>query len=771
MTGDTEPREVFGPYLVFERLGVGGMATVHRAKKRGIEGFERVSALKRLLPHLAQDDDFVRSFVREAKLAALLQHTNISQIHELGRVGATYFMAMEYVDGWDVRRILRQARKAAGPPPIGVVISIIGDLCDALDYAHRRVDDATREPLGLVHRDVSPSNLIVSRAGHLKVIDFGIAKATADKLKTDTGRVKGKLGYMSPEAVRSSSLDARSDIFSAGIIAHELLTARPLFASRSDYETLRRIMEGEIEPPSRRHPDCPIELDDAVLEALARSPQERWPSAGAMREALHDIAARYALAATPSKVAEWLAWAFDQTGDRDSTGPVPAWRPPTEPAIPSGFAGTPPAEHDDQIIEIAWGGREPTDGLVVVPGVPDLSDQIPDVDDVRTDVITIVSPPAPPARAPTHGRVPDSLQPLITFATTPVPGASRDGLAAVESVREYVTPLPAPPAHDPTWATGTNPPELRRPAAGTTPPPASLALPADTAADRLAARPPSRLDPARPVSMRAPRPPPPRPAPAAIPRPASLRPLRPDAPRLAPVPLPPRSYRVAVAVGAAVGLAVATGAFLLRDDDAPAPVRPSPVAAAPATQPAAQPAHATPAATSVVRPAAAATPTADPAPAAPAAATVSIRSSPEPMAIAVDDALVGATPASLAVSPGVHAIALSDGGVTLWRDKFHAEPGGAYTFHPVLESADGDPIVPAASVVRRRGTAPELDEPTPIEATLCIDRRGKVRHVDVLRAPRKFRKIVRRALADWRYEPPALAGADRVCFAVAFTSD
>ena len=127
MSSNNPPREVFGPYLVYEKLGVGGMATVHRAKKRGIEGFERVSALKRLLPHLAQDSDFVKSFVREAKLAAMLQHANISQIYELGRVGPTYFMAMEYIEGYDLRSILRQARRAAGTPPVAVVLSISSD--------------------------------------------------------------------------------------------------------------------------------------------------------------------------------------------------------------------------------------------------------------------------------------------------------------------------------------------------------------------------------------------------------------------------------------------------------------------------------------------------------------------------------------------------------------------------------------------------------------------------------------------------------------------
>jgi serine/threonine protein kinase len=179
-------QEVFGPYVVHERLGVGGMATVHRAKERGIEGFERIVALKRLLPHLAEDASFVKSFVREAKFASMLQHANIVQLYELGRVGSTYYISMEHIDGRDVRRILTQARKASGPPPVNVTLSLLIQLCDALEYAHARCDE-NGAPLGLVHRDVSPSNLLVTKTGHLKVIDFGIAKAQSAQLHTQDG--------------------------------------------------------------------------------------------------------------------------------------------------------------------------------------------------------------------------------------------------------------------------------------------------------------------------------------------------------------------------------------------------------------------------------------------------------------------------------------------------------------------------------------------------------------------------------------------------------
>src|SRR5256885_11481617 len=309
MGADAASEEQFGPYLVYERLGVGGMATVRRALERGIEGFERVVALKRLLPHLAADASFIKSFVREAKLASLLNHVNIVQMFELGRVGTQYFISMEYIDGRDIRQILRHARRVSGPPPIHVTVGLLLQLCEALDYAHHKVDDAGH-PMGLVHRDVSPSNVLVTHAGQVKVIDFGIAKAQSAQLRTQTGRVKGKLAYMAPEALAGKDLDARSDLFAAGVIAHELLTARPLFATRNDYQTLENIQRCEVMPPSTFNQGCPAELDAIVLRALARDPDDRFDHAAELREALLDVRRQYTLATGHRDVANWLDWAF-----------------------------------------------------------------------------------------------------------------------------------------------------------------------------------------------------------------------------------------------------------------------------------------------------------------------------------------------------------------------------------------------------------------------------------------------------------------------------
>lgn len=365
---------LFGPYEVYERLGVGGMATVHRAKELGIAGFERIVALKRLLPHLAEDESFVRSFVREAKFAAMLNHANIVQLYELGRVGPHYFIAMEYIEGRDVRRVLRQARRIHTLPPLEVALSILIQTCEALHYAHTRRSDSG-EPLGLVHRDVSPSNLLVNDAGYVKMIDFGIAKAQTDQLRTRTGRIKGKLAYMAPEAIKGLDLDGRSDLFSAGVVAHELLTARPLFATKNEYETLDRVQNAELVPPSVFNPACPPQLDDIVLKALSRDREQRWQSAEEMRDALSRVASEHRLSVEPRSVSEWLGCAFGDefTLARGSTSKMPA-------AL-AGGTGTATSGSEDPLgvstpagyesLEVEWEERSSAN--------PVLLDEVPDV--------------------------------------------------------------------------------------------------------------------------------------------------------------------------------------------------------------------------------------------------------------------------------------------------------------------------------------------------------------------------------------------------------
>jgi serine/threonine protein kinase len=327
------PIEAFGQYLVYEQLGQGGMARVDRAELAGIEGFHRPIALKRMLPHVATNDDMVKAFVREARLASHLRHANVAQTYELGKVDDVYFIAMELVTGPTLRAILKHCAQTTGPMPIPIALNILNQICDALDYAHNLCDE-TGQPLGIIHRDVSPSNIIVDEAGVAKLIDFGIAKASATGLQTASGTLKGKFGYMAPEYILGS-IDARADLFAVGVIAHELLTNRPLFSVADDIETMRRVRTMPLQPPSHKNPNVPAEIDDIVMTALSRDPDLRWQHATALRSALTTLTKRLGLACTNRQVVEWIAWALEQTkphGARAPAGPAPDTAS-TEPSV------------------------------------------------------------------------------------------------------------------------------------------------------------------------------------------------------------------------------------------------------------------------------------------------------------------------------------------------------------------------------------------------------------------------------------------------------
>ncbi len=306
--------EEFGPYIVYEEIGMGGMAAVHRAETRGIEGFRKPVALKRMLPSVAANGDFVEAFIREARIASHLRHVNVAQTYELGKVDGIYFIAMELVTGRNLRQILRHCAQLTGQMPVAVTLNILNQICDALDYAHNLADSAGQK-LGIIHRDVSPSNIIVSEEGVVKLIDFGIAKASAAGMQTMSGMLKGKFGYMAPEYI-AGTIDARADLFALGVIAHELLTNRPLFSSNDDMETLNRVRNMPIKPPSARNPKVPKEIDELVMTALERNPDRRWQHATALRNALTTMTQRLKLDVMNGEVAEWIDWVFEQ-GKRD----------------------------------------------------------------------------------------------------------------------------------------------------------------------------------------------------------------------------------------------------------------------------------------------------------------------------------------------------------------------------------------------------------------------------------------------------------------------
>ena len=275
----------FGRYLLLDRINIGGMAEVWRGKVFGAGGFERLVAIKRILPNIAEDEEFISMFQDEAKISVQLTHANICQIYELNRIGPSLYIAMEYVPGKDLRSIFERARKKGEPPPVPLVCYVIGKLCEGLDYAHRKKDQHGRD-LNVVHRDVSPQNVLISFEGEVKVIDFGIAKAAGKVTKTQAGILKGKFGYMSPEQIRGLPLDRRSDVFAIGVCLYELLTGERLFVGESDFQVLEKVRKAEVLPPSTYNRKIPEALERIVLKALAKDPADRFQYASELADEL-----------------------------------------------------------------------------------------------------------------------------------------------------------------------------------------------------------------------------------------------------------------------------------------------------------------------------------------------------------------------------------------------------------------------------------------------------------------------------------------------------
>jgi eukaryotic-like serine/threonine-protein kinase len=276
---------VFGKYLLLERISVGGMAEVFKAKSFGEEGFEKILAIKRILPSMAEDDEFIQMFIDEAKISGQLSHPNIGQIYELGKIGESHFIAMEFVWGKDVLQIQNRFRRLRGKMPLPMSAYIGARVCEGLDYAHRKKDDSGNE-MHIIHRDVSPQNVLVSYPGEVKLIDFGIAKARSRSSKTQAGVLKGKFGYMSPEQVRGLPLDHRSDVFAVGTLLYEMTTGERLFTGESDFATLEKVRNSLVPKPSKVDPRIPPALEAIIMTALRRDPDERYESAAELQEEL-----------------------------------------------------------------------------------------------------------------------------------------------------------------------------------------------------------------------------------------------------------------------------------------------------------------------------------------------------------------------------------------------------------------------------------------------------------------------------------------------------
>jgi serine/threonine protein kinase len=277
----------FGRYELLERLAIGGMAEIFRARQTGLHGFEKIFVIKRILPHLAADPEFLGMFIDEAKLQCALEHPNIVQVYEFGEVSGQYYIALEYVDGMDALGLLRACAYRHIRLPVRIAIYIVCEVLDALAYAHEKAGIDGRR-LGIVHRDVSPSNVYISRRGDVKLGDFGIARATELQRhsKTQSGTLKGKYGYMAPEQVVGANLDGRADVFAVGIMLAEMLMGRRLFTAPNDLDVLLMVRDARLDRLNQYGGDLATPLRALVDRALTKAVDARYQSARAMREAL-----------------------------------------------------------------------------------------------------------------------------------------------------------------------------------------------------------------------------------------------------------------------------------------------------------------------------------------------------------------------------------------------------------------------------------------------------------------------------------------------------
>jgi eukaryotic-like serine/threonine-protein kinase len=264
---------------------------------RGVEGFQKTVAIKKILPHLSDNQDFIEMFVDEAKLAAQLNHNNIIHIYDLGKIQSSYYIAMEYIDGYDLKTILRRGEERSHPMTVELALFVASKLASALDYAHRKKDFEDRE-MGLVHRDVSPQNVLVSQEGDIKLCDFGIAKAASKASHTQAGALKGKLQYMSPEQAWGRSIDRRSDIFALATVLFEMLTNRKLFTGDNELSILEQVREARVQPPSALNDEVTSDVDRIVIKALQKDPGNRYQTAGEMARDLDAVL--YSFRPTPT---------------------------------------------------------------------------------------------------------------------------------------------------------------------------------------------------------------------------------------------------------------------------------------------------------------------------------------------------------------------------------------------------------------------------------------------------------------------------------------
>ena len=289
-------------YRVLKRLASGGMAEVFVAESAGIEGFRKQVAIKRVLPQLSKKEQFIAMFLDEARLSAHLSHSNVVSVFDIGVGDGTYFIVMEYVDGADLKAVMDYTKKIGRTAPVEAAVYVATRICQGLAYAHDLKIDG--KPLAIIHRDITPATVLITRYGEVKIVDFGLAKASSQLAASDAGVIKGKFGYLAPETVMEKPVDQRVDVFAVGIILWEMLAGRRLFQGDTDFQTVRMVRDAVIPPLPPLNRDVPPELDVIVRHALARDPESRYGTAHELGRDLTRFLFRYGLPVSDDDVAE-----------------------------------------------------------------------------------------------------------------------------------------------------------------------------------------------------------------------------------------------------------------------------------------------------------------------------------------------------------------------------------------------------------------------------------------------------------------------------------
>jgi serine/threonine-protein kinase len=291
-----------------------------------MKGFKKRVAIKRILSHMTKNQKFVQMFLDEARLSLQLEHANIVSVFDLGRADASFFIVMEYVDGVNLKKVIESSRRASRQVPIAQAIYVMREVCEGLAYAHDSCDLTTGAHLGIVHRDVSPPNILLSKRGEIKIVDFGLAKATSQLEATDPGVVKGKFSYLSPEAASGLEVDKRADVFAVGILLYELLTGQRLFYGENDYHTVELVRKAEVPPITRINPAVPMDMETILFKALAKEPRERYQSASELSEDLTKLLFKHSLTVGRGDISRLVEFTREE---RKSAQPAVVKKPTT----------------------------------------------------------------------------------------------------------------------------------------------------------------------------------------------------------------------------------------------------------------------------------------------------------------------------------------------------------------------------------------------------------------------------------------------------------